>query len=504
MPHRVVASQKLNSKNTHSQTKPWKVALTLLACAAGGFMLAHRWGQVYSANLTNVSVTTTNSRPSFRGALDTGNSVGSSIITIDTTPNDQSGSYPSSSSAQLVEGDVLRIGSGGGLGSYTVASTSSLAIVNLTGALAAGHADTGDDVISTASASLNVRFTTVSALTDGSFRVLIPSVSGSAATDGIPDGGAFDYGTATPTVTCPADFTGYTFSAGASAPNDVTVNGVTYHSYTCAYTGAGAVGTAFNGSSHDYMSIAGILNPAPIAGHSSGTADTYSVIVQHLDSSDNVIDSTTVKIGVVEAVKVTAYVAPQITFRLIGLANNTSACGANTSVTTTATTVPFGDLTIGEFKTAAQALSVSTNATGGYVVTTTENDQLGRNGGACTGDPTTGSNGSCIQDVRGDSAAASDTVSDEWVSASQPGFGYSLHDVNGTVTEAFAYNESSRTFSARQFPDAENSGTAQTIFSDSSVASNDNLYVCYKVMPDATTAAGNYENYITYTATATF
>jgi hypothetical protein len=493
-------AQKLNSKNTLPKAHSWRAVFIAAACLVGGFGLAHWAGQTYSANLTSVSVTTTNSRPSFRGALAAGNTAGSSIITINTTP----GSYASSSSAQLVEGDVLRIGSAGTLRSYTVASTSSLSVINLTAALLAGDADTGDDVIATSSATLNARFTTVSAVTDGTFRILVPSISGGASLDGIPDGGAFDYGTVTPTVTCPADFTGYNFGAGTSTANDVTINGIAYHSYSCTYVGAGAVSTAFDGTTHDYMSIAGMLNPAPTTGHTTGTADTYSVIVQHLDSGSNVIDSTTVKIGVVEAVKVTAYVAPQISFRLIGLPAATSACGASTSVATTAVSVPFGDLTIGVFKTAAQALSVSTNASGGYVVTAVENDQLGRNGTACTGDPTTASNGNCIQDVRGDAAAASDTVSDEWVSTSQPGFGYSLQDVNSTVTEAFAYNESARTFSARQFADVENSGTPQTIFSDTTVAANDNLYVCYKIMPDATTAAGNYENYLTYTATATF
>jgi hypothetical protein len=149
-------------------------------------------------------------------------------------------------------------------------------------------------------------------------------------------------------------------------------------------------------------------------------------------------------------------------------------------------------------------MSVSTNASGGYAVTAIENDQIGRNGGACAGDPTTGSNGNCIQDVRGDSAAASDTVSDEWATSTSIGFGYSLHDLNGTTTEAFAYNESARTFSARQFADEENGGTPVTIFSDTTVTNNDNVYVCYRILPDATTAAGNYENYITYTATATF
>jgi hypothetical protein len=489
----------MHSKNTQAQTR--SLSLVALLLMAGIFLVAKYFGQSSAANLTSVSVTTTNSRPSFRGALTSGNNAGSSIAIINTTP----GAFASTSTAQLVEGDVVRIGSAGALNPYTVASTSSLSTFSLTSVLASGDEDEDDDVISTASAVLNVRFTTVSALTDGSFRILVPSIGGSASSDGIPDGGGFDFGTTTPTVTCPDTLTGYDFTGGdASAAHSVTLDGVSYHAYTCTYTGAGAVGTDFDGTTNDYIQISNVINPAPATGHTTGTADTYSVIVQHLDSGDNVIDSTTAKIGVIEAVKITAYVAPQISFQIIGVAATTSVCGAATSVTTTPATVPFGDLSIGSFKTAAQALSVSTNASSGYAVTAAENDQLGRSGGACAGDPTTVSNGDCIQDVRGNSGNATISVSDEWTSASQPGFGYSLSDTNSTVTEAFAYDESSRTFSARQFADLENSEAPQTIFSDSTVASNDNIHVCYKIMPDATTAAGNYENYITYTATATF
>ena len=145
-------------------------------------------------------------------------------------------------------------------------------------------------------------------------------------------------------------------------------------------------------------------------------------------------------------------------------------------------------------------------------MTAAENDQLGRNGATCTGDPTApeGSpnfNPSCIQDTRGDNATATHTTSDEWNNPGAidgSGFGYSLHDVNSTTTEAFAYNESARAFSARQFADLQDGQLPVLIFNDNSVAANDNLYVCYRIMPDVVTAAGNYENYITYTATATF
>lgn len=496
-----------------------KMLLLLTVLVGGVVVVARYFSVVKSANLLDVSVTTTNSRPSFRGALAGSNIVGTSNVTIDTTPNDQAGSYPSSSSAQLLEGDIVAIGEGGSLATYTVASSSAIGPnspldkFQLYTALLAGDADDGDDVISTQAANLNIRFETVSAVNDGTFRIFVPAgAGGSAAADGIPDGGAFDYGASAPTVTCPTSGGNYTFAAGTSTPNDATINGVTYHSYECSYTGTGDVGTVFDGGANGMITISQVINPAPKTSHVAGVADTYTVILQHLDDTGEAVDTTPVKIALIEAVKVTAYVAPQITFKIIGVGSGTNVCGLNTNVTTTATNVPFEEISIGTFTTAAQGLNVSTNASGGYVVTAAQNDQLGRNGGTCTGDPTApeGSgnfNPNCIQDVRGDAAAATESVSDEWNNVGitdNSGFGYSLHDVNGTVTEAFSYDESARTFSARRFPDLENSESPVTIFSDTSVAANDNLFVCYRIMPDIVTSAGNYENYITYTATATF
>lgn len=461
--------------------------------------------QLRSANLTTVSVTLSNPRPSFRGALGAGNSVGSSVVTINTTAN----AYPSTSSAQLVEGDVVRIGSGGTLNSYTVASTSSLSTFTTTAVLASGDTDAGDDVISTSSATHTVRFTTANAIANGRFRVLVPALTdNTAAADGIPDGGNFDFGTSAPTVTCPNDITGYDFVTGTATASTITLNGADYHSYECAYSGAGGVGTAFTGGGNGTIAINSIINPAPKTAHTTGYADAYAVIVQHLNSSVAVADSTTVQIGVIEAVKVTASVPAQITFQIIGLASGTSACGVSTGVATTPASVPFGDISISAFSNAAQALTVSTNASGGFSVTALENDQLGRNGGACAGDPTITSNTDCIADARGNNAAMSDSTSDEWTNIANKGFAYSLHDVNATTTEAFSYNtvagNCTGTFCARQFADAANSGTAQTIFSSTGPADNQNLYVCYRIIPGTTTSAGNYENFVTYNATATF
>lgn len=460
--------------------------------------------QTKSANLSSVSVTISNARPSFRGALAAGNSEGSSTITINTTM----GSYPSTSSAQLVEGDVLRIGNAGVMTTaHTARSFPSNSNFTVDTVLPAGNADTGDDVIATISSTLTNRFTTTNAVANGAFRILVPAVTNSpvgAPQDGVPDGGGFDFAITPPTVTCPADVGGdvYDFVTGTATASFTTVSGVNYHSFECRYSGIGGVSTVFDGVSQGTINIGTLINPAPANNHTSGVADTYSVIIQHLDSTYTQVDRSTVKIGVIEAVRISATVAPQITFKILPVAASTSVCGISTDVATTATTVPFGTLGLTAFTNAAQSLTVTTNATGGFSVTAIQNDQMGRNGGACAGAPSVASNGNCIPDA--EVGSMTQAVSQDWTSTTNKGLAYSLHDANTTTTEAFAYNESARTFSARHFADEEGSETAVGIFSATSVADNDNVYVCYRIIPDTTTAAGDYENYVRYTATATF
>lgn len=492
--------------------------LSIIAVFAIGLTSVTLYNQKsFSASLTTVSATLSNSRPSFRGALTSNNLAGTSIVNINTTP----GAYYSTSSAQLVEGDVLKIGEAGSLANYTVGSTPAVGQVTITSTLASGDADTGDDVISSQSGTLTVRFTTANAINNGRFRVLVPALtSDGASSDGIPDGSYFDFGATggTPsTVTCPADVLGqYDFVAGTASASAVTVSGVDYHSYECAYSNVGAVATPFDGTTQGAIVINNLINPAPASAHTGGTADRYNVIVQHINNSFSVSDSTTVNIGVIEAVKVTATVAPQISFRIDGITSGGAACGfsGGTDVTTTPTLVPFGDLLIGSFVEAAQTLVVSTNAANGYAVTAVENDQLGKDGGACTGDPT--SNTNCIPDSRGDDAGMTHIASDDWSLTATKGFAYSLHNTNsvagittGTVAENFNYNSTVGACGGggdcfRQFADTEGSQTPVRIFGNTTPADNDNIAVCYKAVISTTQAAGNYENYVTYTATATF
>ncbi len=479
----------------------YKKLFTLLIMVCS-LVVASAYFSVGADDLSTVSVTTSDPRPSFRGVLGAGNTAGISSVIINVT----NGAYPSTSSAQLYINDQIRIGEGGSMASYSVTDIVSASTFNISPVLAAGDSDTGDDVIATRSGSLTVKFKTKNAVNNGKFRVLVPALAdNTSASDGLPDAGAFDQPAVGVGVTCPTDISNYTFGAGTAAVSSVTVGSTDYHAFVCPYTGTGSVNADFTATAA-FFTINGLINPAPkTATHTLGTADTYTVLVQQLDGSSSVVDTTSVNIGVVEAVHVTATVDPQLSFRILGIDSGTSACGNTTGVTTTPTSVPFGSLAISAFTDAAQALAVSTNAQNGYVVTAKESDQLAKGGVTCTTDGSGVS--TCIIDSNATNISHTNPAT--WSSTSFKGFGYSLHDVNTSgLTAAFSHDTNSGNCAGsscyKQFADGQASEAAQTIFSSTTVADNHNLYVCYRAIVSSTQVAGDYENYITYTATATF
>lgn len=465
------------------------------------FFIGARLHQIKAASLSNVSTLLNNARFSFRSALEGAQTLGSSLITIDTT------NYPSKSVLQLQSGDVLRIGS---TNNYTVATTIDDATddkVSLTSGLLTG--DTADEtaLISTQSSTLTVKLTTVSALQDGTIRILVPATSATETNrDGLPDDDGFDFGgSANAAITCPptypTGFTGFT-PTSAYASGAVEIDGIDYHVFDCAYSGTGAVGATFDDTTYDAFKISNLINPSPSSSSTLGEADTYTIIVQHLANDDTIIDETLAKVGVIDAVRVSATILPQLTFTITGVASGQSKCGITTDATTTPLAVPFGDITIGTFSDLAQVLTVTTNAANGYQVTAAESDQLGKDGQACAGDGSADT--ACIVDAN--VSSMSDSVSADWavVTGDQYGFGFTIGGATGGVTRAFYYNESGRTYNARHFADLAEDADPQTIFSRSTAALEDIVDVCYRLTPSALNVAGDYENYIVYIATATF
>ena len=200
----------------------------------------------------------------------------------------------------------------------------------------------------------------------------------------------------------------------------------------------------------------------------------------------------------IEAVRVTATVDPTISFSIAGVGIGTTACGNPADITSTALAVPFGTLSLNTFVDLAQKLSVSTNADGGYSVTASEDDELGKDGATSPYIPDTDCDGE-------DCTISSDT---EWNTASDNGFGYSLDNSVGTGSTApsiaFEYDDGALNFSARPFANIAASDSPVEVFAAGDVADTQNIYACSRLSVGATQEAGDYENQVTYTATATF
>jgi hypothetical protein len=93
-------------------------------------------------------------------------------------------------------------------------------------------------------------------------------------------------------------------------------------------------------------------------------------------------DSGSTRVAIISTVTVTASVDTLFTFSVAGVAGNQTVNGTTTGATTSATLIPFGVLESGVASTAAQDLTVVTNARNGFVVTVTADGQLRSSTGA--------------------------------------------------------------------------------------------------------------------------
>jgi len=466
-----------------------------------------KYKPVKAGNLTDVSVTLSTSRLSYQGSA-TAESTDDTMITIEAddlwVDGDDQDTDP------LVVGDSLTFVTDGARTIEEIVDEDTIVLNSSLGA-------TSRDFALVTKSTLTVLFTTQNYIlgdnttNNGYFRVLVPAADSNNA-DGSPDAGYFDADDDSVTVSCEqttgSDEHDFTLALdGKKATGNSYYSTDYYHEYYCTYDG-GAAGETIQ------MTINDIINPAPSASHDSGTAETYTIYVEHIDGNGGspvVIDSTKVKVGAIEAVKVSAEVEPSLTFTIAGVAASTvttnEICGITTGAnTTTVDSVPFGALTIGSFDYAVQELTVATNAVDGATVTAEANDQLGLNGGACDGD--THNSGTdaynCIWDAN--VASMTHTTEQDWTSTSYTGFAFSLdNDDDSDANPAFEYDDDGHTFDARHFADAAESQSEQTIFdTNTQPANDDDVYVCYKIIPDALTSAGDYYNYITYVATPQF
>lgn len=443
--------------------------------------------KTYAGSLTSVSATLGNSRLSFFGRTNGIHAAGVSTIALQNSGN------ADNNANNIFPSDALAVGINGGL---SVASRSAdLQSIILNQPLTV-TVPNGNEIYASQSGSLTIAFTLANQIPlNGYIYISIPAPA-SGGNDKAPetntttDLNGFDANGITASDITTAGGTGCTWSGGTSGGTWTASNAGGYHTWKHVTTSACTGGTI----TVTIDSSPGLMNPAPVTtGHNQGTADNYQLLMATYDSGDQIIDNAKTLVAPVEGVFVSTTIADMISFTVAGVNTGTSTCGQTTSVTTTATAVPFGTLSPPNVATASQKLTVSTNAKS-YVVTIEESGALSIDGLA----------GTTIADTICDLGVCSHSASGEWKTGYNPAkglFGYALANVSG-ADAAFLYNESSRVFSSKQLPTTVDG--VQNVMTQSSPVNASSVYVCYMLAFQATQQAGYYWNKVKYTATPTF
>jgi len=456
--------------------------------------------------MLTVKDTLSSSQLSYFAILGSGNTQGGTLIRINTGNT----VAPSFTTHNLFVGDTIAIGTTGAGGStplttYTVQDIGNTGTFTINTGLGSSNTFVGGAVIATRSAIHTVSFAPVNNLPGGVFQVLIKATSrsGEVRNDGIPDQQGFDVGQDVGSslglgsrvdatdVACP-------LSATASV-GTTTVGSDTFHLFTCTLsagiTNAYGAGNTYTITIGRALTVGSqLINPSSSVSRTlNSSADIYSFWVRHLDSSGVLRDQTQGKIAVVESVRVTATVDPSITFS-IGTSNvgqGGTPCGltlGTAAANTTPYSAAFGSVTLGAFNDLAHYLSCVTNANNGYVVTVYEVTPL-RNW----------STGTTIADTNCDGGCSTTTAA-AWstdTGASRSEFGYTIDNVN-VGTSLFEYTAGYKAFGV-------GAANAQEIMKNTNVPNtNEVAYICYRLTAATTQEAGNYENQLVYTATASF
>lgn len=123
------------------------------------------------------------------------------------------------------------------------------------------------------------------------------------------------------------------------------------------------------------VTLGGVANP-DLTSNCDAVSNSESCFLRirtYSDTGSTLVDTTTITYTVTSASTVTATVDPILTFTVAGvnsatISSNDSNVGSGTAVTTTATTVPFGNVTVGTAKMGQHQLNTLTNSNGGYFV----------------------------------------------------------------------------------------------------------------------------------------
>jgi len=448
------------------------------------------------ANITTYKDQVTNAQLSFFARLSGYN--GSSLRVGGTAPN--------LFVTNLTIGDTVAVAAGVGSSIFTVKDIGNTLSIDLNAAV--GVTVPGGYIVATRSGIHTVTFTPWEFGGSGEhwqFLIKTTNVLTVAGTtpyfmDGMPDQDGFDIGGSTPSCTTtgcylrPSDikcpYTGGTASVGTTVVITADIGNSnaagSYNVINCSYSAAtskiGVGGSFVVGTANGPQ----LINPSSSATRAFGVSDIYNYAIRQLDAGGSQVDIAFGKIAVDDSVRITATVDPTLTF--IISANGTIKCGAPVAVSpafATPNALSFGPLLIeSTANNLSQLLSVVTNSLGGYVLQAFENNVLTMVGGSTT-----------LPNI----AAASNGAGAVWPSVSaSSGFGYSMQV--GT-TRAGAVLGIGATANYRSF--GIGYANAATIMNNPN-PSADSANVCYRISATLYQPAGEYENSVSYIATATF
>ncbi len=442
-----------------------------------------------AATLSNFSDRVTTSRPSPSTVI-TGEFGGGLTIA------DNKSRFLASDSAQM-----LHVGTGAIADTETVIFQSS-DLLNLYFTNDPVAMPSGTHVVTTPiTATHKLQFTTANAIpTNGDIEI---SFEGTGVTVASPSATTFSFnGLTTANASTNIMTNNATCSWTITAPN-LTCNLTS--GITSGTTVTILIGCTAQSGGNCTTSAPRLINPTKGAA-AAGTADLWKVDIETQDASDVALDEGTATIGVIEAVEVKAEVDPTLTFTIAPVNNavalSTVATGCsdttNSGFNSTATLVDLGILSAGTINISAQELLVSTNASGGYVISATSSGQFIN--------PATGF---VIPGLNSNSAlSANDTPAPATFGASGvAGFGISPC---GTRVNTTLWGSGATAFSSgSKYSNPYNSGVNSyyaTIasFTGTTGVSLDDTVVRYASTVSGTTPAGIYRNYFTYVATATF
>jgi hypothetical protein len=173
----------------------------------------------------------------------------------------------------------------------------------------------------------------------------------------------------------------YTLAAACGGGQQIGVNVGSWPTLTLTFcNGVAGASIPANGTTtiqiglnatHQVAGNAQLTNP-------SGVSNSYAIGL-----TAGASDGGETRVAIVDTVLVTASVDTLFNFTVTGVAGNAPVNTADTTGgTTTATSIPFGLLEGGTASTAAQDLSVVTNARSGFVVTVQTDQQLTSSNGA--------------------------------------------------------------------------------------------------------------------------